>query len=145
MRFGLASSLMFDGYFGFTNRDGAYRTCRWYDEYSVDIGSGAANSETRFKGYLGKPAGAAYNIDRPDESLKDALRNEQQDAEKKAWRRDFENGIVVVNPGNKERLVDLHGIFKKIRGSIDPRFNDGSSISQIQLSKESGVILLRNN
>ncbi len=58
MRFALASALMFDGYFCFTNRSGLYGSDWWYDEYAVDIGSGRAERAAAYKGYLGVARGS---------------------------------------------------------------------------------------
>lgn len=41
------------------------------------------------------------------------------------WRRDFQNGIVLVNPGPSALTVDLGGTFRRIAGVVDPVNNDG--------------------
>jgi hypothetical protein len=41
------------------------------------------------------------------------------------WRRDFQNGIVLVNPGPSGLTVDLGGTFRRIAGVVDPVTNDG--------------------
>jgi len=139
----LGSALMFDGYFCFTNRTGAYKSARWYDEYSVDARSGRAEQKLEYKGYLGRPLGPAFNVEKPSESLQSVLYSKPTKASSKAWRRDYENGIVLVNPDDETRTVKLNGSFRKIRGKMDPAFNDGSVINEISLSPNSGAILLR--
>ncbi len=144
MRFALSSTLMFDGYFCFTNLTGAYGTSRWYDEYSVDLQSGTAVRSMEHKGYLGKPLSDSFNVIKPSELLEAALHSGKK-AESSVWRRNFENGIVLVNPDNKPHTVQLSGTFKKIRGSMDPVFNDGSTLSEILLAARDGAILLRDD
>lgn len=144
MRFALASTLMFDGYFCFTNETSAYATTRWYDEYSVDLDSGKSVRALQQKGYLGKPISDAYNVDKPAELLKDKVSSSPEKAESKVWRRDFEHGVVIVNPDQQKHTIPLNGTFWKIRGKVDPKFNDGSSISEITLGSQEGAILLRS-
>jgi hypothetical protein len=144
MRLALSSALMHDGYFCFTNRKGAYQSDRWYDEYSVDLNTGKAEKKLEYKGYLGKPLSKAYEASNPKRFLDKAVENASSHAEKSVWRRDFENGIVLVNPDETEKKVDLKGTFRKIRGSVDPKFNDGASMSTIILGGKEGVILLKS-
>ena len=59
------------------------------------------------------------------------------------WRRDFEHGIVLVNPASSEVEVDLGGTYRKIQGSQDPAVNDGSLVSELIMPAEDGLILLR--
>jgi hypothetical protein len=146
MRFALASTLMFDGYFSFTNRTlptPAYQSARWYDEFAVDLVSGTASKDLASKGYLGSPTSEAFNPLDPDEKLLRLLESGVTGAGNIVWRRDFENGIVLVNPSDLEREIDLGGVFRKIRGVRDPRFNDGNTLSAVSLAPRSGVVLLR--
>ena len=143
VRFGLASTLMFDGYFSFSNRKGAYRVSRWFDEYSVNLQTGKAERHLDWKGYLGRPLGLAFNPNKPSETLQAALSKNNRDAEKKVWRRDFQNGIVLVNPGKLTQDLDLKGEFRKISGTVDPNFNDGRAVKRIGLSGGKGIILLK--
>jgi len=146
MRYSLCSTLMFDGYFTFTNAKGAYIATWWYDEYSVDLITGKAVKSLEHKGYLGDPLGDAYNASDPNKKLKDVLLSENYDVAKDIiWRRDFKNGIVLINPSDKNVTVDLGGKFKKIKGIYDKSFNDGSVLEKISLKKKSGAVLLRLN
>lgn len=144
MRFALASALMFDGYFAFTNRTlptSAYQAARWYDEYAVDRATGEARRDRRLKGYLGAPLGEATAVG-SGVPLADVLaRGEPADLQ--AWQRDFEHGRVVVNPSRVEREVDLGRPFRKIRGTSDRSLNDGSVVRNVVLAPRAGVILLR--
>ena len=66
----------------------------------------------------------------------------------KAWksgvyRRDFENGIVLVNPrGNGAVTVDLEKEYKRIAGSQDPAVNNGQLTRKVSLKDRDGIVLL---
>lgn len=59
------------------------------------------------------------------------------------FRRDFENGIVVVNGSWQTQTVDLGGSFRKINGLQNPSFNDGSLVSSVTLRPQDAIVLLR--
>lgn len=75
-RFGLASVLMGDAYFGYDLVDNTSPPV-WIDEFAVDA-SGTAVQNLAGKGYLGQPLGDALELDYPHQVLA---------------RVDFENGI----------------------------------------------------
>lgn len=141
-RFALASALMFDGYFCFTNK-GTYESNWWFDEYSVNLATGESVKSFNAKGYLGKPLGEAHNTISPNETLKDTLLAGGTSALNKVWERFFENGMVLVNPSSSEKTVEIGATFKKIKGILDPSFNTGESVTQVILPPRSGIILLR--
>ena len=150
LRYVLASSLMFDGYFTCTDtQDGnlllftPYTSHWWYDEYSVDLSTGTAVQSLDAKGYLGMPVTEAYNADDPTQMLATLLVDNDTKAMQLVWRRDFEHGIVIVNPSGASKNIELNGTYKKILGIHDPQFNDGSTVTQITLPPKSGVILLK--
>ncbi|MDB6088078.1 MAG: hypothetical protein JWN85_862, partial [Gammaproteobacteria bacterium] len=63
---------------------------------------------------------------------------------KGVWRRDFDNGIVLVNPkGNGPQTVSLGGSFVKIKGKQDPTTNDGQTVTTVTLKDRDGIVLLR--
>ena len=66
-------------------------------------------------------------------------------AKRHVWRRDFRNGIVLVNPTNSVVTVELGGPYRKILGLYDPGFNNGETINTITLESRSGVVLLGNH
>ena len=153
MRFTLASTLLFDGYYAFAGDGpggGDYDATWWYDEFSVNTQTGVAIESLEYKGYLGEAQGPAFNALDPTEFLADTLGIgsgpvdfTNKVAETKVWRRDFEHGIVLVNPSSLSEIVDLGGTFRKIKGTRDPSFNDGSELNTIGLPPMSGVVLLR--
>jgi hypothetical protein len=60
------------------------------------------------------------------------------------YRRNFENGIVLVNPrGNGPREVTLEQDFKRISGKQAPAVNNGQVTRKVQLNDRDGIILLR--
>lgn len=60
------------------------------------------------------------------------------------YRRDFENGIVLVNPkGNGQREVTLEADFVKIKGTQDPAVNNGATVRKVTLKDRDGIVLMR--
>jgi hypothetical protein len=64
--------------------------------------------------------------------------------QKGVYRRDFENGIALVNPrGNGPVEVELEAEFKRIAGKQAPAVNNGQTTRKVQLKDRDGIILLR--
>jgi hypothetical protein len=62
------------------------------------------------------------------------------------YRRDFENGIALVNPkGNGTQEVTLEGDFIKLKGSQDSSVNNGQTVRKVTLKDRDGIILMRKN
>lgn len=60
------------------------------------------------------------------------------------WRRDFEKGIVLVNPkGNGAQTVTLEDGFKRFAGKQAPTVNNGADVTSITLRDRDGIVLLR--
>jgi hypothetical protein len=60
------------------------------------------------------------------------------------WRRDFQQGIALVNPkGNGTRTVTLETSYKHLKGTQDPAVNNGETVTTVTLNDRDGVILLR--
>lgn len=117
MRFGLCSALMSDGYFSYapSSGDQVVSSLDWFDEYD---GGGIG------RGYLGQPVTSAVKVGN-------------------TWRRDFTNGVSLVNPSGSAVTVKLGGTFRKIKGAQDPVVNDGSLVTSVKLAAQDGVVLLR--
>jgi len=163
LRFALASALMFNGYFATscTNATGGgYSAAFWIDELSVNSsGTAVIPTDTTgapmmaAKGWLGQPLGVAYNVNNVSQTLLSVLSATtwnsstgllSNSAASSVWRRDFTNGIVIVNPTGSSQTVSLGSTFKKITGLIDPTFNNGATgITSITLTSHSAVILHR--
>ena len=62
------------------------------------------------------------------------------------WRRDFTNGIALVNPkGNGPQTVTLETPFVKIQGTQDPAVNNGQTVTRVTLQDRDGIVLLRKS
>ena len=117
MRYGLASALMGDGYFSFDNGNSTHGQLWWYDEYDVA---------------LGRAESSYYNL----------LNNNSDYVEPGLWRRDFENGVAIVNATGKDQLyIFPREQFEKIKGTQDRNFNDGSKVNYVRLSVNDGIIM----
>lgn len=117
VRFGLTSTLLEnDLYFSYDFGDRHHGQLWWYDEYNVK---------------LGKPLSSARAATPQDAYAPDI------------WRRDFENGVSIVNSKNETAIVPLNGEFEKIRGTQDKKVNDGSIVSEVTVAGEDGLILLK--
>jgi hypothetical protein len=116
MRWGLTLSLMAGAYYEiYLNY--IHGTRWWYDEY--DGGKGV-----RSRGYLGKPLGRAVML-RPG-----------------VWRRDFARGIALNNSTSNTATIDLKRAYKHLRGTQNPRLNNGKTVTKVVLPGHDGLILL---
>jgi len=59
------------------------------------------------------------------------------------YRRDFRNGVVLVNPDSMPTQVPLEAYFRKIKGSQAPTINSGAYVASVTLPPQDGIILLR--
>jgi hypothetical protein len=113
MRYGLASCLLDDGYYAFSN-DG-YSGVHTFDEYEADLGQAVS-----------PPSLTAW--------------------QKGVYRRDFENGIALVNPkGNGTVEVTLEEDFRRLDGKQAPSVNSGAVTRKVVLQERDGIILKRVN
>ncbi len=111
MRFGLTTSLLYDGYFSFDFGDQDHGQTWYYDEYGVSLGVG-----------VGEPR-----------KLKTSG----------LWQRNFEQGIVLVNPGNSPQDVLLPLEVEKLRGTQDSSVNNGLITRALTVPGNDGLIVLR--
>ena len=85
-------------------------------------------------------------FDELDQKLGAGLTKPTAAWQKGVWRRDFDNGIVLVNPkGNGPQTVTLETSYIKIRGTQDPVVNNGQTVTTVTLKDRDGIILLREN
>jgi len=64
--------------------------------------------------------------------------------QKGVYRRDFVNGIVLVNPkGNGAQTVTLETNFKHLSGTQVPSVNNGQTTTTVTLQDRDGIILMR--
>lgn len=120
-RYGLCSALMDDGFYqAHDSADGEYKTVSWFDEFW--------GGSLKTTGYLGYPV---------------------QSPQLAPWsngvyRREFTNGLVLVNPkGNGRRTVNVGPGWKRILGIEDQSFNNGQTTSVVTLDEQDGIVLLR--
>jgi len=60
------------------------------------------------------------------------------------FRRDFENGIALVNrKGNGAQTVQLETSFKRLLGNQAPGVNNGQTVTSVTLQDRDGIILMR--
>lgn len=120
MRFGLASVMMEShGYFSFDYDVSSHGQVWWYDEYDAS---------------LGKAQSSAYDL----------LNKGNTIYKKSLWRRDFENGVVILNSSDKEQLyVFKQEEFQKINGTQDRTINNESIINFIKIKPNDAVVLLK--
>jgi len=118
-RFGLASALLGNGYYSFDFGSANHAQLWWYDEYDND---------------LGEQQSAAYNLlDKNNKIVKPGL-----------WRRDFANGVAIINSTDKEQsYIFSKEEFDRIRGTQDTRINNGQKVNWIRLAARDGLILLK--
>lgn len=117
MRLGFASSLLSDSYFSYDADISRHESMRWYDEYNINLGQS-----------LNEP----YNI-----------LNNSNDYSVGVWRRDFDNGLVLVNATSLNQRVELKTVYEKIRGSQDPEVNNGELVQEVVIPPHDGLVLLK--
>ncbi len=118
-RYGFVSTLLGDGFYSYDYDVTNHGQTWWYDEYEVNLG--AAQS-------------ALYNL----------LDNSTTKLQAGLWRRDFKNGIALVNStSQKKTYVFEKEEFEKISGQQDSLFNNGQKINYIQLESRDAVVLLK--
>lgn len=59
------------------------------------------------------------------------------------WRRDFERGVALVNPGAQVRSVALEPGLARFAGRQDAATNDGRAAARVLLAPRDGLILVR--
>lgn len=117
VRFGLASSLMVDNvYFGYDFGDQNHGQVWWYDEYDAK---------------LGNPSGSATALHGSTPFALDV------------WRRDYANGLALVNPTNENQKIDLGGEYEKLIGTQDNRVNNGGIVDTVTLPAKDGLLLYK--
>ncbi len=117
MRFGLASTLMGDGYYSFDYGDTNHGQLWRYDEYETD---------------LGRPVGEASAL------------HGAKDFGVDVWQREFDHGLALVNATSLTEVVELDGEYEKIHGVGDRVVNDGAIVSRVSLPEHDGLLLLKS-
>jgi hypothetical protein len=97
-------------------------------EWSTGLGFGLASVEFRFGGTAGSVWLDDVHFQRNSTSI---------------YRRDFTNGIVLVNPTSEPLEVPLEAPYQRIRGVADPVTNDGSMKSLVTVGASDALFLVR--
>lgn len=127
LRYGLASTLLQDGYYAYDWGDQNHAQLWWYDEYDAALGV-PTSSPCRVTVSNRTASGCQIDSAAP-EGL---------------WRRDFERGAVFVNATSADTAVLFNGEeFEKLRGSQDSATNSGQKINVVQLASRDGLVVLR--
>ncbi|MEW7997783.1 MAG: putative glycoside hydrolase [Candidatus Thiodiazotropha endolucinida] len=61
------------------------------------------------------------------------------------WRRDFEHGVVLLNPKALQKEVELESGLWRIAGKQDPNWNTGRQVKSLLLPAKDGIILVRKS
>ena len=58
------------------------------------------------------------------------------------WRRDFQNGVVLVNPSDLSLSAPMGASDRRIRGVVDPVVNDGSTVATATVGASDALFLI---
>ncbi len=118
VRFGLTTTLLGNGYFGYDGGSYNHGVIWEYDEYEV---------------FLGVSKSAPINTFNPQQTVMDSG----------VWHRDFAQGKIIVNATQQSQTIALNAEFEKLHGQQDPNTNDGSILSKVTIPSKDGIVLLR--
>ena len=116
VRYGLASTLLGDGYFSFDYGDKDHGQVWWYDEYDVNLGEPTLEAQS------------TSGLPKYTEGI---------------WRRNYANGLVLVNSTGAEQTVDLGAEYEKIIGRQDVVVNNGEITDRVKLGAKDGLLMLK--
>ena len=120
VRFGITSTLLGNGYFGFDFGTSRHNDLWYYDEYDASIGA---------------PVSSPYNYLSPaNHTIKPGI-----------WERDYVGGKVIVNSTNESERIQLNGEYEHLHGEQDPLVNNGRIVSSVRVAGSDGVILLKRS
>jgi hypothetical protein len=113
MRYGLATTLLDDGYYAFTDEVERYSGVVWFDELDQNLGSAT-----------GAPPTVAW----------------QNGVWRRDFERGI---ALVNPKGNGTREITLEGDYRKIAGTQDRTVNNGQVVRKVTLGDRDGIVLLR--
>jgi len=148
MRFGLGSTMLDDGYFGYQyDCLAGYSNIEKYDEYwvnNVTFNIARPDGELDHLGYCGQPIGPAYSLN-DGETLRTKI-SDGDDLDAVCWYRQFDNCLVLTNPtGSTCNFTGLGTSWRHFWGGQDPAINDGSLVvdSETVASEDAEILLFR--
>jgi len=118
VRYVLASTLMGDGFFSYDFGDQDHGQLWWYDEQDAQ---------------LGEPLGPAVNQSATGGNA----------VVPGVWRRDFSNGVVLLNSTASSQTVSFTAELEHLKGEQDPSVNSGRLTTAVTLPPNDGVVLLK--
>ncbi|MBI2485311.1 hypothetical protein HYW18_04170 [Candidatus Uhrbacteria bacterium] len=118
MRYGLTTTLLGGGYFGYDFGTTRHNDLWYYDEYDAWLGA-------------------------PSEGRRDRMTPGNTTIKPSVWERRFERGTVIVNSTTERKRVRLNGEYEHLRGTQDSTVNSGRIVSSVDVNAKDGVILLR--
>lgn len=125
-RFALGSAALGEGYAVFTCKNDRPasddRSKYWYDEMAVDLKSHRSSQSAAARHWLGQALGPARQW-------------------QGVWRRDFDQGTVVVNPGGQPARIAFEATKYRILGASD--VNRGGSVVSTTIPGEDALFVLR--
>jgi hypothetical protein len=116
VRYGLCSTLLGDGFFTYDFGETDHGQIWEYDEMKVN---------------LGQPLNDPVNL------------TGGQWVQPGLWRRDFENGVSLVNSTGVVQSTELEIEMERLSGTQDPAVNDGRISTSVAIPPKDGLILLR--
>lgn len=113
MRYGLATCMMDDGYFAFSDPSSYYRGVPWFDEYGVKLGAATSG-----------PSTSAWQSGVYRRNFQNGI-------------------VLVNPKGNGTRTVTLEANYVKLRGTQAPSVNNGATVRTVTLKDRDGIILIK--
>ena len=130
-RFAMAATLMQNGFWGPTNDD--YTQPLYYDEMD---GGGLG------RGYLGHPLEPDPSLSAITTANNSGTGSGTGSPAPYVYRRDFEQGIALVNVGSTAQQVAFGRTYRHLSGITDRLVNDGTAVDLVTLPAQDGIILL---
>ena len=115
MRYGLASCLMDDGYYTFSDNAEEFHGVRWFDEFNVNLGAAVS-----------PPSTSAWQNGVYRRDFQNGI-------------------ALVNPKGNGQKTVTLDAEYVLIKGTQAPTVNTGAKVRQVTLKDRDGLILMRAN
>lgn len=126
-RFFLTATLLQDGYWAPMGEH--YGELAYYDEMD---GAGQG------RGYLGRAV-----VENPSwEMMNQPYTAGIGTVAEGVYRRDFDNGMILVNLGIEAQSVTLGRTYRHLRGRQDPSVNTGELVDSVRIPAEDGLILV---
>ncbi|UTM39893.1 putative glycoside hydrolase family 15 protein (plasmid) [Rhodococcus pyridinivorans] len=126
-RFFLTATLLQDGYWAAMGEH--YGELAFYDEMD---GAG------RGHGYLGEPVVEDPSWERVNRPYTGGVGTVAEGV----YRRDFNQGVVLVNLGTEAQPVALGQTYRHLRGTQDPSVNTGELVDAVTIPPEDGLVLV---